>query len=137
MIPRVSGLRAHAPALISLLLGLTACDGGEPLRELNRGFPSLIRVESDTSSFDAAAPSVTLPVEVRVTDPYGDVVAGAEVVWRARGGSGAHAHPDTSATDGEGRAATVWAVGSAPGAYALDVISTAAGTTLTVRARVE
>ena len=125
-----------AHALPFLLLALVACDGGPTLQELNRGLPSLLTLATDTSAFDEADPQAALPVEVRVTDPYGDAVGGAAVAWTPILGGGARVQPDTTRTDAEGRTSATWTLGNAQGAYRLAISSPASGATLTVSAQV-
>ncbi len=122
--------------LPAFLLALAACDGGAPLRELNRGLPSLIIVTADTSGFTQATPGDVLPVTVRVTDPYGDTVGGVPVVWRPFSGDGARVTPDTTLTDGDGRATAMWELGQGQGPYRLSASSPASGATVIVNAQV-
>lgn len=124
------------PLLPALLLALAACDGGDPLRELNRGLPSVLTLTADTSAFDAAAPQAALPLEIRVTDPYGDAVNGVAVAWRPLSGDGASVEPDTTRTEGDGRTAALWELGQSAGVYRLSISSPASGATITVEARI-
>jgi hypothetical protein len=121
--------------LLALPLLLAACDDGTPLQELNRGLPSIVALHTDTSAFDQAAPGAVLPVEVRVTDPYGDVVVGTAVAWSTIS-SGARVAPDTTQTDGDGHATSSWTLGSSPGTYELRVNVPASGAGITITAQV-
>lgn len=122
--------------LPALLLALAACDGGDPLRELNRGLPSLITVTADTAGFAQATPGDAFPVTVRLTDPYGDAVSGTTVAWRPFSGDGARVTPDTTTTDSDGRSAAMWQLGQGQGPYQLSASSPVSGATVVVRAQV-
>lgn len=130
-------LRPLVLALLpALLFALAACDGGAPVQELNRGLPSIITLTTDTSAFAQVSPQESLPVAVRVTDPYGDAVGGVTVAWRPAGGNGGSVAPDTTLTDSDGRTATTWALGQAAGVYLLSVSAPASGAVITVSAQV-
>jgi plastocyanin len=63
------------------------------------------------------------PLEVRVTDQFGNGVAGAAVGWNVTGGGGSVA-PATSITNATGGAATVWTLGSTLGAQSAEAVVT-------------
>jgi hypothetical protein len=55
------------------------------------------------------------PLVVRVTDAHGNAVPGAAVAWNVIGGAGS-VNPSTSQTNAQGRASTLWTLGSQAGA---------------------
>lgn len=59
------------------------------------------------------------PVAVVAKDAYGNVVAGVSVSFKPSAGS---VSPTTAQTDANGRAQTVWTMGTTPGAEALDAV---------------
>ncbi|MEM1044036.1 MAG: hypothetical protein AAGI91_15595 [Bacteroidota bacterium] len=127
-------LRLACALLPALALLSAGCDEG-PLEDLNAGIPTFVEVVSDTSGFDAAGPGEALPVMLRITDPYGDLVSGAEVVWRPDGAGTTSVEPDdTTRTNADGVTEATWRVGDA-GAYSLRVQSATATVELSAEVR--
>src|SRR5690606_8004971 len=63
------------------------------------------------------------PVEIRVTDQYGNVRVGAAVNWVVKGGGGT-VSPTSSVTDASGVARTTWTLGAAMGsAHRLEALT--------------
>jgi hypothetical protein len=78
------------------------------------GSGAAARLESAGGNDQGAAIATTLgePLSVRVTDAYGNPVAGVEVEWSAEQGS---VDPAKNVSGGDGRAATSWTLGSSRG----------------------
>lgn len=75
---------------------------------------NIVATNAEPRSGHAGAP-LPDPVQVRVTDQYGNVRAGVTVRWLVKAGGGS-ARPSTSVTDATGRASTTWTLGSTVGA---------------------
>ena len=90
------------------------------------GNPSGVLIVSGNAQ--TATPGTTLPdpLVVEVVDGDGNAVVGAAVTWVVTAGAGSVA-PTTGTTDGEGRASTVWTLGAAAGANALQAIVSGVG----------
>ena len=72
---------------------------------------SLTKVSGDDQSA-AAGQRLSSPLVVRVTDRFGNELAGVTVAWEVTSGGGS-VTPPTSTTDASGRASAQWTVGSA------------------------
>jgi hypothetical protein len=68
---------------------------------------------SGSEQTTAVGTALRNPLVVRVTDQFGNPVAGVEVQWEAESGS---VDPSSSATGPDGQAETHWVLGSSPGA---------------------
>jgi hypothetical protein len=79
------------------------------------GPPSLVTRVSGDGQRGAAGEPLSDPLVARVTDSYGNPVSGVTVTFTPAGSSGSVA-PSTDASDGQGRASTVWTLGSSAGA---------------------
>lgn len=80
---------------------------------------SLVLISGDSLSAPPSEP-VESAVVVLVRDAYGNPVSGASVSFAPMNGSGS-VEPETRETDTTGRARTVWTLGAAPSAQALDI----------------
>lgn len=113
---RRRGAPARSPVapLGLLLLGLAACGGAE-LALPNQGQPAEIAVVRGNRQNGTTGEPLGDSLVVRVTDRFGDPVAGVEVTWIAEvGGS---VSPVTSATSAAGLAATQRMLGTTLGTY--------------------
>lgn len=64
---------------------------------------------------------------VRVVDEFGNAIEGVEVRWSAEAG---RVSPETGTTDGDGRAATAFTLGTSPGPYTVRAAVPGLGTSL-------
>src|SRR3954451_6701262 len=72
-----------------------------------------IRLEDGDGQSGAVGTALDNPLIVRVTDQFGNPVAGVEVSWTAENGN---VDPRTSTSDADGKAETSWVLGSSTGA---------------------
>jgi Filamin/ABP280 repeat/Invasin, domain 3/Bacterial Ig-like domain (group 1) len=98
-----------------LLLALGACGGGD-LTLPNEGQPADVAVFSGNGQTGTILEAPPQPLVVRVTDRFGNPVAGVPIEWSATGGG--DVRPASAVTDTDGRAATQRILGSEPGDYA-------------------
>jgi len=98
-----------------LLLALGACGSGD-LTLPNEGQPADVVVFSGNGQTGTILESPPQPLVVRVTDRFGNPVAGVPIEWSATGGG--DVRPASAVTDTDGRAATQRILGSEPGDYA-------------------
>ena len=95
-----------------LLLALGACGSGD-LTLPNEGQPADVVVFSGNGQTGTILESPPQPLVVRVTDRFGNPVAGVPIEWSATGGG--DVRPASAVTDTDGRAATQRILGSEPG----------------------
>ncbi len=127
-------LRLITVCSFALIVLLAGCNEDGPLQELNRGIPTFAEVVSDTTGFGEAAAGEMLPVALRFTDPYGETVPDAEVVWRPTG-EGASVEPDdTTRTNADGVTEAMWKLGES-GSYRLTARATTASIELSAQVR--
>jgi adhesin/invasin len=102
------------PLLCLLLAGLAGC-GGEHLTLPNQGVPSeIVAILGDRQS-GTIGEALAESLVVRVVDPFGNPVRGAEVSWTAEvGGS---VSPPSSVTSADGQAGTQRVLGADVGTY--------------------
>ena len=86
----------------------------------------LERVSGDGQSA-LAGTSVPDPLVVRAKDGSGNPVAGVAVTW-VLGNGGGSLTPETSVTDGQGRASTRWTLGATPGPNTATAVLSGVGT---------
>jgi len=96
------------------LLGITSCGGGDLVLP-NEGQPAALTVVRGDRQNGPVGQALPDSLVVRVTDPFGNAVAGAEVVWVAD--NGGSVDPATVNTDAGGQAATMRTLGAQPGSY--------------------
>ncbi len=78
--------------------------------------PAAIMVHAGNNQTGTVGGELDDPLEVRVTDQYGNPVSGVSVSWSPDQGS---ADPTSSATDAQGIATTSWTLGITPGTQTL------------------
>ncbi|HEU4953263.1 MAG TPA: invasin domain 3-containing protein [Gemmatimonadales bacterium] len=93
---------------------LAACGGGD-LTLPNEGQPSALTVASGNNQNGTIGEALLDPLVVRVTDGFGDPVAGVTVVWSAE--TGGTVDPASSVTSADGYASTERVLGPAIGTY--------------------
>lgn len=89
---------------------------------------SAARLEEVSGSGQSAVVGTPLPNDlvVRLIDPEGNPVPGMAVAWVVGQGNGTVA-PETTPTDGEGRASTRWTLGSQPGTLTATAVVSGVG----------
>jgi len=95
-----------------------------------------VRVASGDNQRAPARSALPLPVVVRVVSRHGLPIPHAQVRFQPATGEGS-AEPDTTTTDADGRAKTVWRLGSIPGSRRLLVLAEGIDSALTVTADAE
>jgi adhesin/invasin len=95
------------------LVLLASCGGDVTLP--NEGMPSALTVAAGDKQNGTIGEPLLDPLVVRVTDGFGDPVAGVTVVWSAE--TGGTVDPDTSVTSADGYASTQRVLGPAIGTY--------------------
>ncbi len=119
-----------------LLLATIRCGGGDSLTLPPDGLPAAIVQLGGDGQTGVVGQRLTDTLIVRVTDsksPTPRPVVGQKVVFQAvAGGTGAILIPDTTVTDDDGRARSVWVLGTLVGAQRVEarVINPALRTTL-------
>lgn len=102
--------------------GLAACSGND-LTLPNLTDPAQIQVLSGDGQTGSVGSQLADPLVVRVLDSRDRPVSGAKVAFVAGFGAiGSVVDPDTATTDTDGRASARWALGSATGSQALEVM---------------
>jgi hypothetical protein len=96
-------------------------DGAEPLEfrfSANVGTGTAARIAVAEGNEQSAPVGTTLPTTVvaLVTDEFGNPVSGVEVLWQPEQGS---VEPSLSVSGADGRAGTIWTLGSAAGSQTL------------------
>jgi adhesin/invasin len=104
-----------------VLLAFWACGGGD-LTLPNEGQPSDVAVFSGNGQTGTIMASPPQPLIVRVTDRFGNPVAGVPIEWSAEGGGSVN--PGSGVTDTDGRAGTERILGSEPGDYGTTAVAT-------------
>lgn len=74
------------------------------------GVPKVLTIIEGTGQSAPAGKPAPVPPQVRVTDPYGNPVAGIPVNWEVRDGSGS-VKPVAALSDADGRASASWILG--------------------------
>jgi PKD repeat protein len=89
---------------------------------------SAARVIIVSGNGQQAPPGTTLPqpLVVEVLDAENNPIVGSAVAWVVGTGDGS-ANPETSNTDGQGRATTQWTLGAAPGRNTLSAVVSGVG----------
>jgi hypothetical protein len=95
-----------------------------------------VRVVSGDNQRAPARGTLPLPVVVRVVSRHGLPIPHAKVLFRPESGDGA-TEPDTTSTNAEGRAKTVWRLGPIPGSRQLLVVAEGVDSAATVTADAE
>jgi hypothetical protein len=113
------GIRLRRRALLSVLaiiscLAIVSC-GGSDLTLPNEGEPAALTVVRGDRQNGTVGQALPDSLVVRVTDRFDNPVPGAQVTWTAD--NGGSVDPASSATDGDGRAATMRTLGPEPGTY--------------------
>jgi Bacterial Ig-like domain (group 1)/Bacterial Ig-like domain (group 2) len=98
--------------------------------------PFAVRVVSGDHQRAPARGALPLPVVVRVVSRHGLPVAGARILFRPEHGDGS-AEPDTTTSDTEGRAKTLWRLGPIPGSRRLLVLAEGVDSALAITADAE
>ena len=104
-----------------LLLALGACGGGD-LTLPNEGQAADVAVFSGNGQTGTILEAPPQPLVVRVTDRFGNPVAGVPIEWSAAGGG--DVRPASAVTDTDGRAATQRILGADPGDYGTTAVAT-------------
>ena len=111
---------------VTLGAALAGCDDARPF-DVNLGNPVEARITSDTTGLSPAAPGAQVRVAVRLTGADRQPVADWAVVWTPQSSSVVVGAPqgavssDTTRTDADGVAETMWTLGEGPATYSLDV----------------
>jgi adhesin/invasin len=109
------------PFVSLTLLALAGCGGGDLVLP-NEGQPTeveIVRGDRQTGTILEAAPDSLV---IRVSDPFGNPVAGVEIAWSAV--DGGEVRPTTTVTGNDGRAATQRVLGEQPGTYGTTAVAT-------------
>jgi len=109
------------PHAVVLLLAAAACGGGDLVLP-NEGQPAEVSVLSGDGQTGTILEPVAESLVVRVSDRFGNPVAGAEVVWSAEGGG--EVAPAQTVTGVDGRAAAQRRLGPQPGTYGTTAVAT-------------
>jgi adhesin/invasin len=110
---RASASRALLLVCALTLPALTACGDDE----ITRPAPVATYITADDELIDATGTvgaALADPVSVRITDQYGQPVAGAVVAWSVESGNGTLASP-SSLTNADGVATVNWTLGTTAG----------------------
>jgi Invasin, domain 3/Filamin/ABP280 repeat/Bacterial Ig-like domain (group 1) len=100
-------------SFLGSFLGITSCGGDLVLP--NEGQPAALTAVRGDRQNGTVGQALPDSLVVRVTDPFGEPVPGAEVVWVAE--DGGSVDPATAKTDAAGQAATMRTLGAQPGTY--------------------
>jgi len=92
----------------------------------NAGDASTIEIVSGNNQTGAAGAQLAEALVVRLLDPGGNPIVNAPVSWVA-GDGGGHADPESSPTDGEGKASTHWTLGPTAGSNTLNAVVSGVG----------
>jgi hypothetical protein len=76
---------------------------------------------------DVVATPLSAPIRAVVADDFGQVIAGAVVAWSSVDPDAGAPQTPTSTTDAEGRASTVWTLGTRVGGHRVEVRATHSG----------
>jgi adhesin/invasin len=109
------------PHAFLLLLAAPACGGGDHVLP-NEGQPAEVAVVSGDGQTGTILEPAAESLVVRVSDRFGNPVAGAEVVWSAEGGG--EVTPAQTVTGTDGRAAVQRRLGPQPGTYGTTAVAT-------------
>src|SRR5574338_778194 len=109
------------PHAFLLLLAAPACGGGDLVLP-NEGQPAEVAVVSGDGQTGTILEPAAESLVVRVSDRFGNPVAGAEVVWSAEGGG--EVTPAQTVTGTDGRAAVQRRLGPQPGTYGTTAVAT-------------
>jgi adhesin/invasin len=90
------------------------------------GDPDDIRIVSGNDQQGQAGTQLANSLVIEVIDDSENPVAGASVTWRVESGGGS-VSPRTATTDGAGRAATAWTLGSGTGEQRVEASTPGAG----------
>jgi subtilisin family serine protease len=108
---KLQGMRSNSRLyLLAGGLVLAACGGSEPNHS-----PAVIVVVSGNNQTGGAGQQLAAPLIVRVNDKGGDPVADVVVTFAVTAGGGS-VQTTSGTTDAQGRAGTLWIVGTAIGA---------------------
>jgi hypothetical protein len=105
-----------------VLLALGACGGGDLVLP-NEGQPADVAAVSGDGQTGTILEQAHDSLVVRVTDRFGNPVAGIEVDWSADGGG--DVSPAATVTGANGRAATQRMLGGQPGSYGTTAVVSA------------
>lgn len=111
----------RGPLASVLLLATAACGGGDLVLP-NEGQPAEVSVISGDGQTGTILEPVAESLVVRVSDRFGNPVAGAEVLWSADGGG--EITPAQTVTGADGRAAAQRRLGPQPGTYGTTAVAT-------------
>jgi adhesin/invasin len=109
------------PLASIVLLAVAACGGGDLVLP-NEGQPADVVVVSGNGQTGTILEPLPDSLVVKVTDRFGNPVAGVEVTWAAEGGG--DVQPATATTGPDGRAATQRILGAQPGSYGTTALVT-------------
>ncbi|MBA3496372.1 MAG: Ig-like domain repeat protein [Gemmatimonadales bacterium] len=90
------------------------------------GAATLLELVSGSGQVAVVGTSTPEPLVVRARDGSGNPVPGLAVAWLVGDGSGSLT-PETSITDGDGLASTLWTLGTAPGANTATAVISGVG----------
>jgi Invasin, domain 3/Bacterial Ig-like domain (group 1)/Filamin/ABP280 repeat len=110
------------PLAVLAPLALVACGGGDLLLP-NEGQPATVKVISGDAQTGTILEPLHDSLVVKVTDRFGNPVAGVEIAWS--GGGGGVVRPATAITGQAGMAATQRVLGDQPGTYTTTAVATA------------
>jgi hypothetical protein len=122
---RVLGSTAGQQSTLAISEGLA----GSPVAFLHTataGNPAGVSIVSGNEQFGAPGATLPQPLVVQVADNDGNAVTGAAVTWIVTGGGGS-LNPETSTTDQNGRASTVWTLGASPGSNTATAVVSGVG----------
>lgn len=103
-----------------LAVALGACGGGDLVLP-NEGQPAEVKIQSGDEQTGTILEPLTDSLVVKVTDRFGNPVAGIEVSWSAV--NGGEVQPATAVTGLNGLAATQRVLGAQPGSYATTAVA--------------
>ena len=110
--------RRGAACSILALAALGGCGGGD---HLVAPVPSTLTIASGNNQRATAGTDVPAPLEVSVTNTYGDPIPGVNVNWVVTASEGTLSAANTI-TDSDGRASVDWTLGSKPGSQSVEAI---------------
>ncbi|HXE57609.1 MAG TPA: hypothetical protein VNK43_06375, partial [Gemmatimonadales bacterium] len=114
LVSRSPWCRRRWPALLLAAASITC--GGDDLLLPDEGDPAAVAISSGDGQTGRVGEPLPDSLVLRVTDTRGRPVVDQRVVFEPGPGSaGADLSPDTAITDGDGRAASRWVLGTVAG----------------------
>jgi hypothetical protein len=111
-------MKNRGRATVASILVLAACGGGE---QIVAPVPSNLTIASGNSQRGTPSTALPAPLEVSVTGPGGEPIAGVNVNWVVTVGAGTLSATNTI-TDADGRASVNWTLGSKVGSQYVEAI---------------